>query len=778
MKIKTTRLALQRRAGRQTLKDALQRLTLTLMLVMLTAMTAWAQGYDGTCGDNVYYAYDSTSKTLHLFGTGAMADYNNYTNRPWHSYRGDITTVVIDDGVTSICQEAFYGCTGLTSIEIPASVTSIGKYAFLSCTNLKTVFIGNGVTSIGDYAFQGCTNLKTVFIGNGVTSIGLQVFLGCTNLKTVIVSRTSSAPSLGTTPTPFPGNTNVKIYVPVDNNGNILPAYQQGNWSSYFNSHMLVGSWMSGTCATTLKNGVLTVVGFALAGYEGPYSRPWHNSRGDITSVVIDESVTSIDDYAFSGCDNLATITVDANNQTFDSRDNCNAIIRTADNELVAGCKNTTIPNTVTSIGALAFHGNGNLTTISIPASVTSIGDQAFFQCGLTTISIPDGVQSIGGNAFYGCSNLESVHIGSGVTSIGSSAFVNCDKLATITVAANNQTFDSRDNCNAIIRKADNVLVQGSINTVIPNSVTSIGAEAFWDHDGLTSITIPASVQSIGATAFYDCDGLSTVTIGSGVTSIGNQAFDTCDGLGSVTIYATNAPTLGMNVFLSNKSGRKIYVFSDRVDAYKSAWGMNDAIEDIPALAVHDAGGELGSWCTYYNGLADATVADGTTVYTAKLNNEGGVTLTATGSRIIKRGEAVLLKSAANVVLSSAASSGDGVYDGNELQGVDVETPQDANTTYYVLSKVNDKFGFYKLARENGNSEPIKLGANKAYLAVANAHDAPEFIGFGENTTAINEHELHESHELSGAIYDLQGRKVANPSKGLYIVNGKKVVIK
>ena len=741
------------------------------------------QGYD-TCGDNVYYSYDSTSKTLHLFGTGAMADYNNSTNRPWHSYRGDITTVVIDDGVTSIGQKAFSGCTGLTSIEIPDNVTSIGEYAFEYCTNLKTVFIGNGVTSIGGCAFWECNSLKTV-----------------------IVSRTSSAPSLGNIP--FPYNANLKIYIPVNITSQVHTQYTKDNWYSYSSSHMLVDSWMSGTCATTLKNGVLTVVGFALAGYAGP------NSRGDITSVVIDESVTSISGNAFSGCDNLATITVDANNQTFDSRDNCNAIIRKSNNELVAGCKNTTIPNSVTSIGdhafescglttisipasvtsigASAFQGNGNLTSITIPASVTSIGWSAFYQCGLTTITIPDGVQSIGESAFSTCYNLESVHIGSGLTSIDGSVFGNCDKLATITVDANNQTFDSRGGCNAIILTNEDKLVVGCKTTVIPNSVTSIGEQAFNDHDGLTAITIPASVTSIGVAAFHSCGGLNTVTIGSGVTSIGNSAFNSCDNLESVTIYATSAPTLVGSVFASNKSGRKIYVFSDRVDAYKSAWGLYaSAIEDIPALAVHDAGGEMGSWCTYYNGLADATVADGTTVYTAKRNNEGGVTLTATGSRIIKRGEAVLLKSAANVVLSSAASSGDGVYTDNELQGVDVETPQDANTTYYVLSKPAGKdFGFYKLARENGNSEPIKLGANKAYLAVASAHDAPEFIGFGENTTAINEHEFNESHELSGAIYDLQGRKIANgqkPSqrhtlkertaKGLYIVNGKKVIIK
>ena len=108
---------------------------------------------------------------------------------------------------------------------------------------------------------------------------------------------------------------------------------------------------------------------------------------------------------------------------------------------------------------------------------------------------------------------------------------------------------------------------------------------------------------------------------------------------------------------------------------------------------------------------------------------------------------------------------------------MDYETPQDANTTYYVLSKLEGKaFGFYKL--KNG----VSLGAHKAYLAVANSTDAPEFIGFSENTTAINEHEFNESHELSGAIYDLQGRKIAKgqkpTAKGLYIVNGKKVIIK
>ena len=297
-------------------------------------------------------------------------------------------------------------------------------------------------------------------------------------------------------------------------------------------------------------------------------------------------------------------------------------------------------------------------------------------------------------------------------------------------------------------------------------------------------------MTSIGNSTFAGCTCLESIEIPASVTSIANYAFCDCTSLASVTIYAPSLSDYGYAVFRNNASGRKIYVFENCLDTYKAKASFmsvdaND-VDAIPALAVHDAGGEQGNWCTYYNGLADVTVADGTTVYTAKRNNAGGVTLTATGSRIIKRGEAVLLKSTANVVLSSAASSGDGDYSGNELKGVDYETPQDANTTYYVLSKLEGKaFGFYKL--KNG----VNLGAHKAYLAVANSTDAPEFIGFDENTTGVVpiDHSPFSQRECgvartidhsAGAWYSIDGRKLQGKptQKGLYIVNGNKVVIK
>ena len=212
---------------------------------------------------------------------------------------------------------------------------------------------------------------------------------------------------------------------------------------------------------------------------------------------------------------------VNSGNTIYDSRNNCNAIIETASNTLIAGCKNTVIPNSVTSIGSSAFQGCSGLTSVTIPNSVSSIGDYAFNGCtGLASAynshifaylnpryegayTIPTGIEAIVGAAFYGCTGLTSITIPESVTSIGRSAFQSCTGLTSIE---------------------------------IPNSVTEIRVEAFYGCSGLTSVTIPNSVTSIDSYAFYGCTGLTSVTIPESVTSIGNGAFENCSGLTSVTI--------------------------------------------------------------------------------------------------------------------------------------------------------------------------------------------------------------------------------------------------
>ena len=259
-----------------------------------------------------------------------------------------------------------------------------------------------------------------------------------------------------------------------------------------------------------------------------------------LTSVTIPNSVTSISSFGFTGCSGLISIKVENGNQTYDSRNNCNAIIEKSTNTLIVGCKNTIIPNNVTSIGYNAFYFCSSLTSIIIPNSVTSIGNSAFFGCsGLTSITIPNSVTSFGSATFSNCSGLTSVTIPNSVTSIGSAAFQGCSGLTSVT---------------------------------IPNSVTSIGDHAFWDCSGLTSITIPNSVTSICEFAFYNCSDLTSVTIPNSVTSIGQYAFGSCN-LSTIISEIEEPFAINENVF-SNKNALLI-VPEGKMAAYQATEGWN-----------------------------------------------------------------------------------------------------------------------------------------------------------------------------------------------------------
>ena len=374
------------------------------------------------------------------------------------------------------------------------SVTSIGDYAFRGCSDLTSLTIGNSVTSIGDWAFDECWGLTgPLTIPNSVTNIGEHAFYNCSGLTSLTIP------------------------------------------NSVINIGDEAFSYCYGLTSVTIPNSVTSI---------GSHAFSWCVS---LTSVTIPNSVTSIGFNPFSFCENLTSITVDNGNTVYDSRNNCNAIIETASNTLIAGCQNTVIPNSVTSIRNVAFYGCFGLTSMTIPNSVTSIGVAAFWGCGLTSLTIPNSVISIGDYAFSSCIHLTSVTIPNSVTSIGLNPFTSCDSLTSITVDNGNTVYDSRNNCNAIIETASNTLIAGCQNTVIPNSVTSIGSEAFSGCYGLTSLTIPNSVTSIGSEAFSRCYGLTSLTIPNSVTSIGSKAFSGC-GLTSLAI-PNSVTSIGDSVF-------------------------------------------------------------------------------------------------------------------------------------------------------------------------------------------------------------------------------------
>ena len=561
-----------------------------------------------------------------------------------------ITELVIPNGVTSIKNNAFFGCSGLTSVTIPNSVTSIGENAFYGCSKLTSITIPNSVTSIESYAFFECYGLTSVTIGNSVTSIGEKAFSWCKGLESIVVD---------------PGNTK---YDSRENCNAIIET----------ESNALIAG-----CKNTVIPNSVTSIGYAA----------FSNCDG-LTSITIPNSVTSIGYAAFSNCDGLTSVTI-GNSVT--------SIGGYAFNSC-SGLTSITIPNSVTSIGDWAFHNCYRLTSITIPNSVTSIGKNAFYNCDglktvinlsnltfskgstdygyiayyankvynitngsiegdyifdklnnvntllfylgneteltlpadykgegyaigenvfkdnktITSIEIPNSVTSIRNSAFSGCSGLTSITIGSSVTSIGYGAFFYCDGLESIVVDPGNTKYDSRENCNAIIETESNALITGCKNTVIPNSVTSIGEQAFYNCEGLTSITIPNSVTSIGNYAFSNCSGLTSITIGSSVTSIGYMAFsycsgltsitipnsvtsidynafDSCDGLTSITI-PNSVTSIGGGAFRNCKNLTDVYCFATNVPATRDEWGDYNPFEGsypqyitlhVPAKAIN-----------------------------------------------------------------------------------------------------------------------------------------------------------------------------------------------
>ena len=237
----------------------------------------------------------------------------------------------------------------------------------------------------------------------------------------------------------------------------------------------------------------------------------------ELESINIGGSVNEIGSFLFNGCDKLTSIIVDADNNEFDSRDNCNAIIKTSTNKLIEGCQSTIIPNTVETIGTHAFHGCRYLESIAIPKSVLNIEYQAFGYC----------------------RNLKSISISSGVSNIESNPFIGCSSLKSITVDKDNQYYDSRNGCNAIVKSDNNELIVGCQNTSIENTIENIGYGAFGGCTGLSSIIIPNSVKNIKGGAFSGCSNMTKVDIPNSVKAIYSYAFENCSNLTSVTIPNT-----------------------------------------------------------------------------------------------------------------------------------------------------------------------------------------------------------------------------------------------
>ncbi len=465
--------------------------TTLLLLALLLPTLTHALDFEV---NGIYYITNGTNATV----TSGNNEYSGSVTIPATVTYGGTTY-----SVTSIGNSAFEGCSGLTAINIPNSVTSIGDKAFWNCTGLTAINIPNSVTTIGYGAFYGTAWYNnqpdgviyaglvayqykgtmpvgtSITLRNGTKGIANRAFYGCTGLTTINIP--NSVTTIGE--------------------------------RAFYNCTSLT--------TINIPNSVTTI---------GTYA--FYNCTS-LTTANIGNSVTSIGDKAFNACPSLTNITVASDNPKYDSRNNCNAIIETETNTLIFGCKNTTIPNSVTTIGNYAFYECSSLTSINIPNSVTYTGSYTFQNCtSLTIVNIPNSVTTIGYGTFWGCTSLTTINIPNSVTRIGQYTFSGCSSLTTINIPNSVTYIDvyAFSDCTSLT----------TIN--IPNSVTSIGNYAFSGCTSLTTINIPNSVTRIFDFTFFKCSSLTTAYIGNSVTFIRATAFYGCTSLNDIYCYATTPP--------------------------------------------------------------------------------------------------------------------------------------------------------------------------------------------------------------------------------------------
>ena len=706
--------------------------------------------------------------------------------------------------VTNIAIKAFQDCNDLTSITIPSSIKSIGSYAFRGCTNLTTINISNGVTDIGGYAFSGCKSLSSITIPNSVTTIDNYLFFDCSGLRSINIPNSVTS---------------------IENN-----AFQNCmslNSITIPSSVTSIGENAFQNCnsmtSVSISNGVKTIESLAF------------NGCTQLTSIIIPKSVTSIGNRAFQYCFGLTSIVVASGNSVYDSRNNCNAIIEKTSNTLVVGCKNSVIPENVIEIGQYAFFGISTLTTINIPNSVETIGADAFRECSnLSYIIIPNSVTKILNGAFNFCSNLRYVDLGNGITEIRGNGFANCNELEYVICRASSvpnavsATFN-----NSYINKATLVVPNNSLTDyknvdpwsnfgtflslstanviVIANNYTREYGNVNPTFDYIANMSLLNGTPSLTCTATETSSpGNYTIKVSKG--SVTNTKILLVDG----TLTVTKAPlTIEPNDYIINV-GDPIPTFDATYKGLKND-ETDEVLSPVFSCTASDSNtpGVYDITVSAISDNYDITIKKGTltiqpTIATITISDVGVATYCfdfgldfsdvtdfkayiATGYNRLTGNVIVqpIKEAPGGIGLYIKGKPGTyqlPIYDSdsyyvNMLEGVTTPTTIyaiDGDYTNFVLYATNSSDACFRPLTDSYN-----LKANRAYLQIPTSEVANSaganyvWIEYEEETTGIEEN-LSTSDMTNCVWYSLNGQKLnGKPSrKGVYVINGRKVVIK
>ena len=423
-----------------------------------------------------------------------------YSVDRWKLIKGNksLANYIVEEGTVIICDNAFCDCRYLTDLTLPASLISIGDRAFKSCYSLMNLTLSDSLMSIGNYAFYDCDSLTSLILPNSLTSIGDEAFRVCRSLSRLTLP--ASVTNIGERVFPRHENFALQLestrYFIIEDDILYTADQKKVMWCPVFKR----GRVLLPDTVTSIE------------------SEAFWNCRS-LTSLVLPDSLKSIGDRAFRVCDSLTSLTLPASvtsigEEVFPRHENFTLqlestryfiieddILYTADQKKVIWCPvfkrgRVSLPDTVTSIGDGAFKNCDYLTNLVLPDSLTSIGDSAFAGChSLTSLELPISLRSIGNGAFWNCHSLRSLTLPNTLTSIGCSAFYGCSTLGSLVLPDSLTNIESRVFA----------MCCSLTNLVLPDSLTSIGDDAFLQCSSLSSLTLPVSLMNISFDAFCYC---------------------------------------------------------------------------------------------------------------------------------------------------------------------------------------------------------------------------------------------------------------------------------
>ena len=730
-------------------------------LLLLCCLTATAHNF--AVGGIYYNITDATNKTVEVTYRGSS--YYEYSNE----YTG---SVVIPESVTynsttysvtSIGSSAFSGCTGLTSIEIPSSVTSIGNYAFYGCSGLTSVEIPNSVTTIGNEAFRGCSGLTSVVIPNSVTSIGGAAFSDCSGLTSVVI------PNSVTTIRNYAfynctGLTSIEIPNSVTS---------IGEYAFYGCTSLKKAIWLTNTPPSGYKNVGAT------------YNYVANNQYSGLNNTKIYPYLSSMFEV-----DGVKYVPVSPAERTCDAID-C-AYNDTTSVDIIIG-KTVSfkgIAMNVKEIMPYALYANKKIKSVKVE-NEGNVGDYAFSGCTAQTTANVSNEGNVGNYAFSGCTALTTANV-SNNGSIGNNAFENSFKANPSTV-----TISNKGGIGNYAFSGCSYLIEATLG----NSVTSIGREAFSYCSELEDIEIPDNVATLGSKTFNNCLSLKSAKIGAGVTAINEATFSGCSSMTSITI-GENVKTIGVNAFCNCSSLAEITIPQSVTKIENYAFDNCTSLADVviedkeSSLSIGSNGSSpLFSDCpldSVYIGRKIAYSTSSNYGYSPFYRNTSLRTVVITDTETeIYDNEFYGCSNLKDVSIGNGvnkigkwAFSGCGNLDffafGKNVQSIGEEAFSDCNNVTRILTNALIPPTCGTQALDDINKWNCTLYVpNEAKSAYQSAKQWKEFFFIEDLPLGINDVIANENYNgVPGVYYDLDGRAGENPTNGIYIINGKKVIVK